>query len=126
MPDIRKGYDRLRLRYFTDAPPPLHVPPPARELRWAWLPDNSDAMAETLFDEDNDPFELRIRHRWADRWTVLKPTLLHELTHIRLGPQYSCGGWRRVGHKWSGPRISRSSRWHAETLRLVAAGAFQL
>jgi len=42
---------------------------------------------------------------------------------MRLGPDVSCGGF---SHAWTGPRIARSGIWHAETQRLVTAGAFQL
>lgn len=125
--DLRKGYDRLRQRYFMDAPPPLHVPPAAKELQWGWLPENTDAVGETFFDEDGDPFLLRLKRRYNDRWTLARPTLLHELTHMRLGPAYSCGAWREFNHRWQyAPVIPKTSKWHEETLRLVQLGALQL
>jgi len=115
-------YDRLRVRYFLDAHEPLHIPPPAAELRWVWLPDNSDALAETVFDEDDDPYEVRLSHKDA-RYSVIRPSLLHELTHMRIGSRLSCGG---ISHAWTGVRIKRSSMWHAETVRLAGLGALQL
>ena len=110
-------YDRLRVRYFLDAHEPLHIPPPATELRWVWLPDNSDALAETMFDEDGDPFEVRLsaRVRW---YSILKPTLLHEMAHMRIGTKLECGGRLH--------RVAKTSQWHAETLRLAGLGALQL
>lgn len=115
-------YDRLRKRYFLDAPEPLRVPPFAAELRWAWLPDNSDALAETMFDEDRDPFEVRLNHKFS-RYTIVRLSLLHELTHMRIGFDYSCGG---ISHRWEGLRIPRSSQWRVETIRLATLGALQL
>lgn len=121
---VRAGYDRLRTRYFIDAERPLRIPPTAAGLRWSWLPANSDAIAETIFDEDGDPEELRLNPKYADRWTLVRPTLLHELTHMRLGQVPSCGAF---SHPAKGvPRIARSSAWHRETLRLAALGALQL
>jgi hypothetical protein len=115
-------YDRLRLRYFMDAEPPLHVPPPAAELVWSCLPDNTDAIAQTDFDEEGDPEGLRLNAKFM-RYTIARETLLHELTHMRLGPVPSCGG---SSHAWSGARVSRSMAWHHETVRLAQAGAIRL
>lgn len=126
---IQAGFNRLRRRYFLDAGPPLHIPPLASEFRWGWLPANSDAVAETLFDEDGDAEELRLAPQYADRWSILRTTLLHELTHMRLGvnlPRYpgpSCGAWH-PGAKL--PKIAASSVWRRETLRLASLGALQL
>ena len=115
-------YDRLRKRYFLDGGETLHVPPLAAELRWAWLPENSDSLAQTEFDVDGDPYEVRLSHKDACP-SIIRICLLHELTHIRLGLSYSCGG---VSHRWKGMRIAKSSQWRAETLRLATLGALQL
>lgn len=115
-------YDQLRKRYFMDAEPPLHVPPPASKLTWSWLPDNTDAIAETNFDEEGEPEGMRLNAKFM-RYTIARETILHELVHIRLGPKLSCGGH---SHAWSGARVSRSMAWHRETVRLAQAGAIRL
>jgi len=123
MSEMRRGYDRLRKRYFLDAPPPLNVPPLAKDLIFEWLPENSDALAQTNFDEEYIPRRIRFRRRHNDVWTLARISLLHEMTHMRLGPLPSCGAF---SHAWAGARIKRSSLWHMETVRLAKAGAFQL
>lgn len=115
-------YKRLRKRYFLHAEPPLHVPPPVNEIRFTWLPDNSDAIGETYFDEDGDPFEIRLNHKLC-RYTIARETILHELVHMRLGAHRSCGGH---SHAWNGARIAMSMAWHKETVRLAEAGAIHL
>ena len=115
-------YDDLRANFFMDAEPPLFIPPVAADLQWGWLPDNSDAVAETLF-EDGEPALIRLNEKLC-RWrSITRETLLHELTHIRLGPRYSCGGY---SHAWTGSRVTSSMRWHRETVRLATAGALRL
>lgn len=115
-------YDRLRSRYFLCATPPLHIPPPASEIQFSWLPDNSDALAQTSFDEDEEPFEMRFNSKFF-RYCIAYETILHELTHIRLGPRPSCGAF---SHAWRGGRVARSMAWHRETVRLANAGAIRL
>lgn len=107
-------YERQRLRYFMDAQPPLHLPPPASELKWEWLPANSPNVAETVFDEDDDPDMIRIAPAFA-HLRFMRPTIQHELIHIRLGPKAQCD---------SGGRLS--ARWRAEVLRLAQLGAIKL
>jgi len=121
--DAKQIYDRLRKRYFLDATPPLHLPPAADELRWLWLPANSGNLGETTFDEDGDPEAVALDPMLRESRKLLKLILLHEMTHMRLGSKYSCGGF---SHRWSGARIPRSSQWFGETVRLAEAGALQL
>ncbi len=115
-------YDRLRARYFLDAVAPLNIPPLAKDLPMSWLPDNSDALALTGFDEDGHPFEMRFNGKFF-RYCIAYETILHELVHIRLGPIPSCGAF---SHAWRGGRVARSMPWHRETVRLANAGAIRL
>jgi len=119
---LARIYTHLRARYFLDAVAPLHVPPPANEITFSWLPDNSDSIGLTTFDEDGDAFEMRFNSKFM-RYTIARETVLHELTHIRLGPVPSCGGF---SHAWSGARVATSMAWHRETVRLAQAGAIRL
>jgi hypothetical protein len=109
---VRQLYDRLRLRYFMEAEPPLRVPPLAADLRWYWLPEVSPAHAYSHFDEDGDPCELGLDPalRRSDRF--LTSTLLHELIHLRVGPAAECG---KIGRP--------SPTWRREQVRLAALGA---
>jgi hypothetical protein len=120
-------YDQLRKRYFLDSDAlrpgtTLHIPPPANELIFSWLADNSDAIGQTDFDEDGDPEALRLNSKFMI-YTIARETILHELTHIRLGPKPSCGGH---SHAWGGARVSESMAWHKETVRLAQTGAIRL
>lgn len=117
--EVRRTYDRLRARYFLDAVPPLRVPPHSSALAFGWLPDNSDAIGETEFDEDGDPHVVRLSPKYS-RYTIARETLLHELVHMRLGPGPSCGAY---SHRWKGSRVARSMAWYRETLRLAQLGA---
>lgn len=120
--EVRAMYDSLRRRFFLDAAPPLRVPPPSAELRWGWLPESSGALGETQFDEDGDPEMIRVAFYDRSR-TILRGTLLHEMTHMRLGAEYACGsGTRRHGMR----TLPASSMWRQEALRLVQLGALQL
>lgn len=99
---IRAEYDRLRVRYYGDAEPPLHVPPPASDpgLRWAWARDPS-VWAATHFDADDDPHLIEVPFGQGSRLTCLM--LLHELSHIR-NPRAVCaaradGWWRMEGKR---------------------------
>jgi len=119
---LARLYTQLRARYFMDAALPLHIPPPSTEIKFSWLPENTDAIAMTTFDEDDDPFEMRFNSKLM-KYCIARESMLHELTHIRLGVRASCGGH---SHAWSGARIARSMAWHRETLRLAQAGAIRL
>jgi hypothetical protein len=119
---IARLYDQLRKRYFMDAEPPLHVPPVAADMKFTWLPDNSDAIAQTDFDEDGDAYEMRFNAKFM-KYTIARESVLHEITHIRLGHGPSCGGH---SHAWGGARVASSMAWHKETLRLAQAGAIRL
>jgi len=116
--EVRRTYDALRLRYFhvDPRPYPVHDLPLAKELRWYWLPANSDALGMTTFDEEGDPEDVGLHTMLRPSPRLLRQTLLHEMTHMRLGPGSSCGGW---SHAWAGPRIPRASAWYQETVRLV-------
>lgn len=120
---LRAIYTHLRKRYFLDAHPPFHIPPPVSEILFSWLPENTDAIALTSFDEDGDPFEMRFNPKMMQSYAIARETVLHELAHIRLGWKPSCGGY---SHAWGGGRVASSMKWHKETVRLAAAGAIRL
>lgn len=82
------------------------MPPPAAEIRWAWLRDPS-ALGVTHFDEDRDPHLVEIRHGLAP--STARLVVMHELSHIR-NPEARCS----PPDRW----------WRAETLRLAQLGAF--
>jgi len=122
--EIRRLYDTLRRRFFLAVPEGTHLPPTSAELTFEWLPANSDALAITEFDEDGEPDRLRFAREFCGRSrTILRHVLLHELTHMRLGYQYSCGAWHP---NWKGARVSSKMKWHVETLRLAQEGALHL
>lgn len=121
--EVRRMYERLRRRHFAPGVEGVRDLPPAGEIRWFWLPNNSDALGITHWDEDGDVQDVGFYPGLRSSHHLTKHILLHEMTHMRLGPKPSCGGF---SHAWTGPRIARSSAWHAETLRLVQEGALQL
>lgn len=104
---IRRAFDRFRQRYYLDADPPLRVPPPAADFRWAWIAPRSPDMAATHFDADDDPHLVEIPFGLPHRVTVL--LLLHELSHMR-NPKARCS----PPDRW----------WREETRRLALADAF--
>jgi hypothetical protein len=127
MKEIARIYTQLRAKYFLDSEPlrpgsALHIPPPAADIYFTWLPENTDALAMTTWDEDGDAFEMRFNSKFARR-AIVRESVLHELTHIRLGTKHSCGGF---SHAWGGARVSQSMQWHRETVRLAQAGAIRL
>lgn len=109
---VHELYERLRLLYFMEAPEPLHVPPPASDLRWYWLPPGSPLHGATHIDEDGDADSLGLDPYLRRSRRFLTHMLLHELTHIR-DPLASCAG--RTG--------TRSARWRREQARLASLGA---
>jgi len=122
---IARLYYQLRRRYFLDAEAlrpgtALHVPPPANEVTFGWLPENSNARAQTDFDEDGTPHLIRFDSKHTER-TVIRELLLHELTHVRLGPDPACGGYNHAGRNHPGSRA-----WRRETVRLAVSGAIRL
>lgn len=125
--EVRELYDSLRKRFFQDAAAlapgsALHIPPKSDELRWGWLPESSGALGETRFDEDDEPEMIRLAHYDRCR-SIIRGTLLHEMTHIRLGPKANCGsGVGRHGIR----AMPAGSAWREEALRLAAIGALQL
>ena len=121
--DVRRMYDSLRRKHFSAVVEPARAVPLAKDIRWYWLAKNSDALGITHWDEDGDPDAVGLAPMLRGSHHLMKHIVLHEMTHIRLGPDVSCGGF---SHAWTGPRIARSGVWHAETVRLVADGAFQL
>jgi len=127
MYEVKELYTSLRKRYFVAdggaQPYEVRPLPTASELRWYWLAANSDALGITHWDADGDAQDVGLSPLLRGSFHLMKHILLHEMTHIHLGPSPSCGGF---SHAWTGPRIARSSAWHAETQRLVTAGAFQL
>ena len=109
----RACYDRLRKRYFMDGQG--ITPPLGKELRWVWLPVGSPFRGAVLFDQEGHPHTLELNMGLLEWPGLLRTTLLHELTHIRLGPTYAC------------PSETRNSRvpaaWKKEAIRLAALGA---
>lgn len=105
---IQSTYDRLRRRYYLDAEPPLEVPPPARELVWTGLSPFSPNLAETHFDQDGDPHEIRLSSMAIDCPKHARRNLLHELSHMR-NPRANCS--------------KKDAWWKAEIVRLAEAGA---
>ena len=103
---MRAEYERLRSRYYMDVEPPLRMPPPATELRWAWT-RNPTNLAATHLDKDGDPHLVEVPFAVGERVVTLM--LLHELSHMR-NPEADCGQRR----EW----------WRAECRRLEAADAF--
>lgn len=116
---MKRRYDTLRRRYFLDAQPgihaePPHRPPTAKRLTWVWAPEGSDIFGATLFDEDGVPYEIHLNvllltgpFSWErDR------ALVHEMTHMRLGPGRECRG----------PHGSLPPYWWDEQLRLARLG----
>lgn len=121
-------YDQLRKRYFLDADGALHIPPPASELRWGWLSSvgpESDALAITKWDEDGEPDELYLSAKDARR-TIIRTSLLHELTHMRLGPDVSCGRWHQSPTGGGKTVVPYGSAWQKEAVRLASLGALHL
>ena len=113
---VHREYDRLRRRYYLDAEDPLRVPPPAAEVRWAWIAPRSCDMARTHFDPEGDPHLILVPHDAADR--VLTLLLLHELSHIR-------NPGRPNDPRSTGARcLPADAWWRAEARRLAAADAF--
>ena len=114
MPAIIKFYDRLRLKYFMDAEPPMHTPPPATELQFVWTKPEAPVLGATTFDEENDPYLIELNPTFAV-YAIVRETLLHEMTHMRLYPQSfaSCGA----------KGIAPSRLWIEEAVRLARLGA---
>lgn len=104
---VRRTFDRFRLRYYFDAEAPLKVPPQAAEIRWSWIAANSPLLAATHFDEDRDPHLVELTFGLSPAFTKL--CLLHELSHMR-NPAARCS----PPDRW----------WKGETLRLAQLGAF--
>lgn len=123
MYEMRRLYETLRRRYFAPGVEGFRDLPPSAEIRWYWLAANSDALGITHWDDDGDPQDVGLAPLLRGSYHLSRHIMLHEMTHMRLGPKHSCGGF---SHAWTGPRIARSSAWHAETIRLAQAGAFQL
>lgn len=124
--DYKRLYDRLRTKYFMDPGPAedgKHVPPLSNELQWYWLPPQHSALAMTQFDEDGDPESIGWDPITCRSYHFMRYLMLHEMTHMRIGPKWYCG---QLSHKWLGARVPRNSLWHAETQRLLNLGALTL
>lgn len=104
---VRKEYDRLRKKYFVG----FEQVPPSKELRWKWMARDHHELGHTWFDDGGDPFEIGINLLCLSIARVLGFTLLHEMTHMKLG---------------TGPECSPHSQpWCGEVDRLSALGAFR-
>jgi hypothetical protein len=123
MADYKRLYTRLRRLYFLDPGENLHIPPPVEELRWYWLPPQDSALAMTTFDEDGDPQDIGFDPMTRVSYHIIRYVMLHEMTHMRIGSKWCCG---QLSHAWLGARVPRNTLWHAETKRLVEAGALTL
>lgn len=102
-------YEWSRKKYFSDGH--ARPVPPASDLTWAWLPEGSPNLAVTEFDPDGDPVMLSLHPLLTRSGRLLRHTLLHEQTHMRLGA--------KVG----GCSYPQSKRWQREALRLLELGA---
>jgi hypothetical protein len=97
-----------------DAEPPARVPPPAADLTWYWLPPGSNLIGCMEYDEDDDALAVGLSALIHPFRTLIRETLLHELTHARrpdIGGRHGSGCGRN------------SRRWREETLRLASLGA---
>jgi hypothetical protein len=106
---VQETYDSLRKRYFLNGP---NIP--ANKLRWSWLSEASTLLAATCFDADDDPESMELNLVLRKLPTLMRVTLLHELTHIRLGPDVPC------------PSLTKKrvpDAWKRETVRLASLGA---
>src|SRR3990172_11057690 len=108
---VKRKYDRLRERYFLS--PEGIIPPTSAELTWSWTVERG-TLGMTLWDEDDDAYAVELDPRLRGMRRVLISTLMHELSHIRLGPDVICPPW--AGHQGS-------AAWRAEVARLATAGA---
>jgi hypothetical protein len=106
---IHASYERLRERYYLLADGEWRVPPKSTEFRWAWTRDLT-VWGQTHFDEEGDPHLLELSPRVRGYGGLTRGTLLHELSHMRLGPTVNCN--------------HRDKKWRAEVVRLAVAGAF--
>lgn len=107
--DVRRIYSRLRAKYFMDGE---RIPPVPEALIWRWVESNT-AHAWTMFDlsdRDHDPYELALDVELAGSPRLLRMCLLHELTHMRLGPSVLCA--------------PAGKKWKQEIRRLANIGAF--
>lgn len=89
------------------------IPPPAKELRWTWLPENHHLLGETVFDADDDVYDLSLNVGLLNWPSVLRTIILHEMTHMRLGPNVNCHGMA----------TRKSKKWSQESARLASLGA---
>lgn len=107
MARYQRIYNRLRKRFFMEAPNGYIVPPLAKDLIWTWVPRNGGVVAAVLWDDDNTPMAISV----SPKTVTIYADLLHELTHLRLGPKHkkSCRGHSPV--------------WKREQLRLARLGA---
>jgi len=121
--DYKRLYNRLRRLYFMDPGEDFHVPPLAEELKWYWCPPQAGALGMSLFDEDGDPTDIGFDPSTRSSYHILRYVMLHEMTHMRIGPKWSCGA---LSHRWYGARVARNTLWYAETKRLVDLGALTL
>lgn len=110
---VKRRYGRLRSKYFMDAEPGVtFVPPTATHLTWVWAAETADYLGMTVFDEDSAPFELHLNLlllRPFMGWE-LDRVLVHEMTHMRLGPTRSCASRKYVPY------------WRSEQERLTRLG----
>jgi hypothetical protein len=115
---VKRTYDSYRKKYFLDHEAyegHVKTPPTSSELRWRFLPETSSILGETTFDEDEQPYDIALNRallHWPD---MMKITLLHEMTHMRIGLSYMC--LSATKKKVAPPA------WKAETTRLAALGA---
>jgi hypothetical protein len=112
---VKATWNKHRRLYFSDGegrPVPL-----AKDLGWVWLAVGSQYAATTQFDADDDPVTVELNEGLRSWPALMRTTLLHEATHIRLGPDVACpSGAVEV-------RLAVPPLWKAEAARLVSLGA---
>lgn len=111
---VRDWYTKYRKKYYAD-PGPHHKLPPAKDIDFTWLPEGSRYNGVTTFDEDGDPISIDFNSMLKDNGSLLKVVLLHEMSHIRLGPEVKCPSSAKKG------RVPM--KWRDEQVRLAVLGA---
>jgi hypothetical protein len=112
MVKVQRTYDMFRRRYFLDGE---RCPPLAKDIEWAWHPELSGDLGVTTWDHDEDPESVTLNHalrHWPD---MLKVTILHEMTHMRLGVDSRCPSMAK--------NKSAQPTWTREMTRLASLGA---
>ena len=111
---VKTTWNKQRRLYFLDGGG--RAVPLAKDLSWSWLPFASQFSGVTTFGADNEPETIELNEGLRSWPGLLRSTLLHEATHIRLGPGVACPSTNNA-------RLAVPAAWKAEALRLVELGA---